>query len=313
MSFKGHIFPTLFYRISDFLEFLGGVFIALYCEKPFIYLCPGWSQLVPSFISNLSSSGLWAQREQVLGFVSQAHPCMNPMSTRTASEKTFLFRDTFCFSRRPQYLTLLTDVVHPEEVAGRCHLLSFGVTGEKQKLCEGQDLHYVPCLCTSPWTVPLTPSMCTRRTEMLHVRAVGGWSSGLVGNDCWGFEPETGGTGSTGHSDHHQAAFHPSTAPASTWAWPGYHGKAAGKEDGMWEMQNWNQGKVTAIKTEVSNAGQAVSTDPPICLLSTLKGWRPGLRACLGNQQLLHCSPRKLLTCMFVGNCTSYFWPWDPV
>lgn len=136
---------------------------------------------------------------------------------------------------RPQDLTLHVDVVHPGEAASRCHLLSFGVMGEKQRLCESQDPHSAPCSYTSPWMVlPHTSheKMCTRRTEILHVSAFGGWKGGLVGSDSWGFEPETGSTGSTGQSDCHQAVLHHSTAPASACAWPGYRGRAAGKQDG---------------------------------------------------------------------------------
>lgn len=83
----------------------------------------------------------------------------------TVSEKAlgrpFLFR-TFCFRSRPQDLTSDTDVVHPEEAAGRCHLLIFGVKGEKQRVCESQDPHYPLCHYTSPGMVFYTPATCRR-------------------------------------------------------------------------------------------------------------------------------------------------------
>lgn len=88
--------------------------------------------------------------------------CMKPMSTTTASEKVlgrpFLFR-TLCSRSTPQDLTLHTDGDHPVDVAGRCHLPSFGVMGEKQRLCESQELQQALYSHTSS-VVFFTPAMC---------------------------------------------------------------------------------------------------------------------------------------------------------
>lgn len=88
--------------------------------------------------------------------------CMKPMSTTTASEKAlgrpFLLR-TLGSRSTPQDLTLHNDGDHPVDVAGRCHLPSFGVMGEKQRLCESQELQQAPCSHTSS-VVFLTPAMC---------------------------------------------------------------------------------------------------------------------------------------------------------
>lgn len=73
----------------------------------------------------------------------------------------------------------------------------------------------------------------TRRTEILHASTVGGQSSRFLGNDYRGFDPEMGGTNSRGQLDHHQAALRCSTATAGMCAWSGYHGTAAGKQNGM--------------------------------------------------------------------------------
>lgn len=91
------------------------------------------------------------------------------------------FQDTFCFGSRSQDLTLHTDVVHPEEVAGRCHLLSFGAMGGKQRLCESQDPHYAPCSYTSPWVVFFTPAMCRCVQGEMKTCMSGQLVAGVVG------------------------------------------------------------------------------------------------------------------------------------
>lgn len=73
----------------------------------------------------------------------------------------------------------------------------------------------------------------TRGTEILHASIVGGQSSRLVRNDYRGFDPEAGGTNSAVQLDCRQAVLRCSTATASTCAWSGYHGTAAGKQNGM--------------------------------------------------------------------------------
>lgn len=156
-------------------------------------------------------------------------------SLRKGTGEAFPFQDTFCSRSRPQGLTLHTDVVHPEEIAGRCHLPSFGVMGEKQRLCESQEPHHAPCSHTFS-VVVFTPAMYGCVQGELKTCMSGQLVAGAVGflgmiNDSWGLEAETGG--STGKLDCHQAVLHHSTPPACPHARPGYHGRAAGKQDGM--------------------------------------------------------------------------------
>lgn len=68
---------------------------------------------------------------------------------------------------------------------------------------------------------------------MLRATIAGGQNSRLAGNNYCGFDPEMGGTNSAGQLDRHPAALRCTTATAGTCAWAGYHGTAAGKQNGM--------------------------------------------------------------------------------
>lgn len=214
----------------------------LCCEKPFLSTCALGGvrfHLQPEQFWAVSTKGTAAGFCLLGVLVYEPHAYKD--SLRKGTVVAFPFQDTFWFGSRPQDLTLHTDVVTLKKQLADVTLLAL-VLWVKSKGCVKAKTHttlhvrthLLGFLHTSP-----VQKLCTRRIENLHVRAAGGQTSGFVGNDSWGFEQETGG--STGQSDCHQAAPHHSTAPACTHAWPGYHGRAAGKRDGMWEMQNWNQ------------------------------------------------------------------------
>lgn len=134
------------------MELPGRICITLCCEKP----CLSTGAL-GGIRFCLHREQFWAvsTKGTAAGFcllgVLMYEPHAYEDSLRKGTAVAFPFQDTFTFGSRPQDLTLHTDVTHPEEVAGRCHLLSFGVMGEKQRLCESQDPHYTPCSYTSPW------------------------------------------------------------------------------------------------------------------------------------------------------------------
>lgn len=188
--------------------------------------------------------------------------------------------------------------------------------GEKQRLWESQDPHYTLCLYTSPWMVSYQPHVEDVYKEKWNPTHQGSWW--LEQWACWewflGFWTRNrefrfnravrSPSGST--SPQHSPSQRSCTARLP---WKGcwktrWHVRNAELKPSKGDShKNW-----TLIKRWPGGERR-----PSHLSAVHPEGWRPGWRACLGNQQLLHCSPRKLLTCMFVGNCTSYFWSWDPV
>lgn len=289
----------------------------LCCEKPFLSTCALGGvrfHLQPEQFWAVSTKGTAAGFCLLGVLVYEPHAYKD--SLRKGTVVAFPFQDTFWFGSRPQDLTLHTDVVTLKKQLADVTLLALVLWVKSKGCVKAKRPHYTPCSYTSPWFSSHQPCAEVVYKENWKPACQGSWWPDQW--VCWerflGFW-----TGNRGFN----RAVRLSSGSTSPQHGPSLHSCMArlpwkGCWKTRWHVRNAElkprDMKVTAIKTEVSlNVGQAVSVDPPICLLRTPKGWRPGWRACLGNQQLLHCSPRKLLTCMFVGNCTSYFWSWDPV